>query len=99
MAYADVDTAFRAARASGDVYGRCEAAMVRRALVRQPSVVNADDQREIRVIAQIINGSYPPAWVRTFMSLLDTAGQLANPTDGQLDTQAGTLFSRLVSAV
>jgi hypothetical protein len=96
MAYADVDTAFRATRASGDTYGRCEAALVRRAVTRIPSVTGSDDQREWLVCQAIIDGTFPASWVRLFMSLLDTAGQLAAPTDANLDTQASTVFDRII---
>ena len=95
MAYTDVDTASRAARVSGDLTGRIEAAMLRRAVTRIPSVVAAEDQREWSVCQQILDGTAPAAWVRLVMSLLDSAGQLASPTDAQIDTQTATAFDRL----
>ena len=96
MAYLDVDTAFRAVRASGDTYGRIEAGMVRRAMVRIPAVLGTDDQREWKVCQAIVDGSYPASWVKVVMSLMDTAGQLATFTDAQLDTQMATAFSRMI---
>lgn len=96
MAYTDVDTAFNAVRASGDLRGRIEAAMARRAITRIPTVAATDDQREWTVCQAVIDGTFPSSWVRIVMSLLDTAGQLTNPTDAQLDTQMATAFSRFI---
>lgn len=95
MAYADVDTAFLATKAAGDLKGKIEAAMVRRAVTRLPTVVASDDQRELAVCRAVLDGTYPASWVRLVMSLLDTAGQLTNPTDAQIDAQMATAFARL----
>ena len=95
MAYADVDTAFSAAKTAGDLKGRIVAAMVRRAVTRLPTVANGDDQRELAVCRAVLDGTFPDDWVRLTMSLLDTAGQLASPTDAQLDSQIATAFARL----
>ena len=98
MAYADVDTAFSAAKAAGDLKGRIEASMTRRAVTRLPAVVAADDQRELAVCRAVLDGTYPSSWVRLVLSLLDTAGQLASQTDAQIDTQMATAFDRLLKS-
>lgn len=98
MAYTDVDTAFLATKAAGDLKGRIEAGMVRRATTRLPTVVANDDQRELAICRSILDGSYPASWVRLVLSLLDVAGQLANPTDAQIDTQMATAFDRLLKS-
>lgn len=98
MAYADVDTAFAAAKTAGDLKGRIEAGMTRRAVTRLPAVVAADDQRELAVCRAILDGAFPQSWVRLVMSLLDTAGQLTTPTDAQIDTQMATAFDRLLKS-
>lgn len=95
MAYTDVDVAFSAAKTAGDLKGRIEAAMVRRAVTRLPTVVSTDDQRELAVCRAVLNGTASDGWVRLVMSLLDTAGQLSSPTDAQIDTQMATAFARL----
>ena len=95
MAYTDVDIAFRATRASGDLYGRIEAGLLRRALTRIPAVTGSDDQREWLVCQQIVDGAYPASWVKMTMGLLDVAGQLASATDANIDTQAAQVFDRL----
>lgn len=97
MAYTDVDTALKAVRAAGDLYGRIEAAMARRAITRITQILATDDQREWSVCVAVIDGTYPTSWIRIVMSLLDTASQLASPTDAQLDTQLATAFSRFIS--
>ncbi len=98
MAYTDVDTAFLATKAAGDLRGRIEAAMVRRAITRTPAVVAADDQKELAVLRTVIDGSYPSSWVRLVLSLLDTAGQLSAPTDAQIDSQVSTAFDRFLKS-
>ena len=95
MAYTDVATAFLATTTPGDLTGRIEVAMVRRAVTRLPTVVSTDDQRELAVCRAILDGTYPQSWVRLVMSLLDIAGQLTAPTDAQIDTQMATAFARL----
>ena len=69
--------------------------MVRRAVVRVPAVVSAEDQREWSVCQSVVDGTAPPAWVRLVMSLLDTSGQLVSPTDAQIDSQVAIAFDRL----
>jgi hypothetical protein len=96
MAYTDVDVAFLATKASGDLRGRVEAAMVRRAITRTPTVVTNDDQKELAIMRAIVDGSYPASWVRLVLSLLDTAGQLASPTDANIDSQVATAFDRFL---
>jgi len=83
-------------RAAGDLTGRIEAGMVRRAMTRIPAVTSLDDQREWKVCQAIVDGSYPTQWIKVVMSLLDTAGQLSSPTDANLDTQMATAFSRFI---
>lgn len=95
MAYADVDTAYQAARVAGDLKGRIEAAMVRRAVTRIPTVVASDDQREFSVCQSIVDGTAPAAWTRLVLMLLDNASQLSNPTDAQIDTQVATAIDRV----
>lgn len=96
MAYTDVDVAFLATKAAGDLRGRVEAALVRRAITRIPAVVAADDQKELAAHRSILDGTYPQSWVKLMLSLLDTAAQLSNPTDAQLDTQAATALDRIL---
>ena len=96
MAYADVDTAFLATKANGDLKGRVEAALLRRAITRIPAVVTADDQKELAAHRAIIDGSFPQSWVKLVISLLDTAGQLAAPTDTQIDSQCATALDRIL---
>jgi hypothetical protein len=68
MAYVDVDTAFSSAKTPGDLKGRIEAAMVRRAVTRLPTVANGDDQRELAVCRAVLDGTFPDDWVRLTMS-------------------------------
>tara|TARA_R110000868_G_scaffold232885_1_gene486531 strand:+ start:70 stop:372 length:303 start_codon:yes stop_codon:yes gene_type:complete len=96
MAYLDVDAAYLAAKTPGDLKGRIEGALVRRAVTRIPAVVAADDQKELAAHRAIIDGSYPASWVKLMLSLLDTAAQLSSPTDAQLDTQAATALDRIL---
>lgn len=98
MAYADVDNVAQAARAAGDIKGRIRAAFIRRAIVRMPTWVAADDQRERAVAQAVLDGSAPAEWTTVVLSLLDTAGQLANPTDAQLDTQMATAWDRIIKS-
>jgi hypothetical protein len=96
MAYTDVDTAFLATKASGDLKGRVEAALLRRAITRIPSVVANDDQKELAAHRAIVDGSYPQSWVKLVVSLLDTANQLAAPTDANIDAQCATALDRIL---
>lgn len=97
MAYTDVDTAAQANRVAGDIKGRIRAAYIRRAITRMPAIIAADDQRELRVAQAVLDGTAPAEWTTVLLSLLDTAGQLASPTDAQLDTQAATAWARIIA--
>lgn len=98
MAYDAADTAAQAARVAGDLKGRIRMALIRRAIVRMPAIVAADDQKERSIAQQVLDGTAPPEWTTVMISLLDTAGQLASPTDAQLDTQAATAWDRLIKS-
>lgn len=98
MAYTDVDTAAQANRVAGDLRGRIRAAYIRRAITRMPNWVAADDQRERAVAQAVLDGSAPAEWTTVVLSLLDTAGQLASPTDAQLDTQMATAWDRIIKS-
>lgn len=96
MAYADVDTAARATRASGDLLGRIGVALLRKAYTT--TVAQEGDQRENNVIRQVVSGTYPAAWTTAVLYALDTSGQLAAPTDAQINTAVGTAWAKIVMA-
>lgn len=63
--------------------------LVKQAGIRSGIVKNgaADlDQRELAVCKAVINGTMPDAWVTIVLIELDIAGQIAAPTDTQIDT-------------
>ena len=94
MGYAEIDTAYRAARSSGDLAGKITAALFRKATGRV--VAAGDDQRELRVINAVFSGTYPATWVLAVMERLDNAGTLATGTDAQVDTAVTAVWNRLV---
>ena len=98
MAYADVHTITVATRVGGDLPGRIEAGLIRRATVRLPAVVASDDQRELAVIRTVLDGNVPAAWVTLTLSLLDVAGQLSAPSDAQIDAQLATAWDRITKS-
>ena len=98
MAYADVDTAFRAARADGDRRGRVEVAFLRKAITRLGAISPTDDQREYAVARAVVDGAIPDAWIKLVFGLLDVANQLTAPTDAQLNTQVDTAWAKLAVA-
>lgn len=98
MAYADIDTAFSAAKTAGDLKGKIATAFIRRALVRLGAVGNNEDQREANVCRQVVAGTYPQAWLLMAMDRLDFASVLANPTDAQVDTAVVQSWTRIISA-
>ena len=98
MAYADIDTAFSAAKTAGDLKGKIAAAFVRRSVARLAAVGNNEDQREANVCRQVVAGTYPQAWLLMVMERLDNTGNLAAPTDAQVDTAVGAAWARIISA-
>lgn len=58
----------------------------KQAFVRAGATANASDQRERIVCDRIINGTMPTTWVDAVLIELDIAGQIASPTDAQIDT-------------
>lgn len=98
MAYADVDTAFRAVRADGDRRGRVEVAFLRKAITRLGAIAANDDQREYAIARAVVDGTVPDTWIKLVFGLLDQANQLAAPTDAQLNTQVDTAWTKLATA-
>lgn len=97
MAYADVDTAFRAARTNGDVRGKIETAFQRRAWTRLTAVANNEDQREANLCRAIASGAYPDSYVLIVLDRLDVAGKLATQTDAEVDTAVTQAWTRLIA--
>jgi hypothetical protein len=98
MAYVDTATLAAAPRVAGDLHGRIEVALLRRATTRIPTVVDNDDQREMGVIRTVIDGNIPAAWVTLALSLLDVAGLLTAPTDAQIDAEVVTAWNRIIKS-
>lgn len=98
MSYAAIDTAAKATRSAGDLLGRIEVAFVKKAIVRAGAIGGNDDGRERGVIAAVMDGGYPDSWKLTVLGLLDIAGQLASPTDAQIDTQVDTAWLRFTQS-
>ena len=98
MAYVDTATLAAAPRVGGDLHGRIEVALLRRATTRIPTVVNNDDQREMGVIRTVIDGAIPAAWVTLALSLLDVAGLLTAPTDAEIDNEVQTAWNRIIKS-
>ena len=98
MAYADIDTAFSAAKTAGDLKGKIAAAFVRRSVARLGSIANAEDQKEANVCRQVVAASYPQAWLLMVMERLDNTSTLSNPTDAQIDTAVAAAWARIISA-
>lgn len=92
MAYTDIATA----KADATLRARIDVALEKRALARAIAVANAEDQRELKVLGPIVDGTAPAAWVDDVVTHLDTLGTLANPTDAQLDTAAAQVIARLL---
>ena len=98
MSYATVDTASRATRASGDLIGQIGVAMLKRAGVRISALADSGDQKETGVCRSILDGSAPTQWTTIVLVLLDVAGQLATPTDAQVDTQVAAAFAYFIKS-
>lgn len=98
MTYAAVDTAARAARASGDLLGRVGVALVKQAATRISAIATTDDQREYQVARAIIEGTAPTAWTTIVLEVLDINGVLANPTDAQIDTAVVTAWAYFIKS-
>lgn len=98
MAYADVDIAFRSLRADGDRRGKIEAAMLKKAVTRLGAILSTEDQREYLIARMVVDGGMPDAWVKLVLGMLDIAGQLALPTDLQIDTQVNAAWLKLTTA-
>ena len=98
MSYTAIDTAAGATRAPGDLLGRIEVAMVKKAGLRAAAIVDGEDQREFSVCRAILDGTGPESWVTIVLVVLDTSGQLANPTDAQLDTAVNTSWAYFIKS-
>lgn len=98
MAYADIDTAFSAAKTAGDLKGKIAASLTRRAFTRLGAVGNNEDQREANVCRQVVAGAYPQAWLLLVMERLDSGSALAAPTDAQVDTAVASAWARIIPA-
>jgi hypothetical protein len=98
MGYVDTAALAAAPRVAGDLCGRIEIAFLRRANTRINTVVNNDDQREMGVIRNVVDGNIPASWVTLTLSLLDAAGNLTAPTDAQIDTEVVTAWNRIVKS-
>jgi len=98
MPYADIHTLVAAPRTGGDLPGRIEAGLIRRATVRLPAVVGSDDQRELAVIRTVLDGNVPASWVTLTLSLLDVTGNLSAPSDAQIDAQLVTAWDRITKS-
>lgn len=92
MAYTDIVTA----KADATLRARLDVAFEKRALTRAIAVSNAEDQRELKVLGPILDGSAPAAWVDDVCVHLDTLGTLTNPTDAQIDTAVSQVIARLL---
>lgn len=98
MTYALVDTAARAARASGDVLGQIQIAMLKRAGVRISALADVNDQKESPVCRAILDGTAPATWTTIVLVLLDIAGTLATHTDAEVDAQVTAAFTYFIKS-
>lgn len=98
MAYTEVHTMTFAARAAGDVRGRVEMALIKKAGIRSTEITSDDDQREKRVCLTLLDGVAPVQWTTAVLIALDIAGQLTNPTPAQVDTAVNTAWTYLTSS-
>lgn len=99
MTYAAVDTAYRAARANGDVVGQIELAMLKMAGLRIAAIQPADDQRETQVCRAILDAATPPlTWVKIALIVLDVQGKLATRTDAEVDLAMTTAWGYFIKS-
>jgi hypothetical protein len=98
MTYSAVDTAAQATRAAGDLLGRVEVALIKKAAVAIAALTDAADQREKGVCQSVLDGSRPGSWVTIVLEVLDIAGALTDPTDTQLDTAVTTAWSYFIKS-
>jgi hypothetical protein len=98
MAYADIDTAFSAAKTAGDLKGKIAASFVRRSVARLAAVGNNEDQREAALCRRITGAGASPTDVLVVLERLDNAATLTNPTDAQIDTSLNQAWNRLTAA-
>ncbi len=94
MAYSDAHTAIVATETAGSLRGRIEVALISKAYGRTPQP--SEDQKEMPLCRAVIDGTYPAGWVDMVMMRLDTLGQLAAPTDAQIDTATNAVWTRLI---
>jgi hypothetical protein len=98
MAYVDVHTMVFGARSAGDVRGRVEVALLRKAALVAQGLVNLDDQRQKAVCRTILDNQTPTSWVTAVLIALDSSAQLATPSDAQVDTATNTAWTYITSA-
>lgn len=98
MTYTAVHTAAIATRTAGDVRGRAEIALLKKAAVRLPIILNLEDQRERKVCQAIIDGTPPTQWSLAVLVVLDLNGVLGNPTDVQVDAAVDTAWTYITAA-
>ena len=98
MTYAVVDIAARATRASGDVLGQIQIAMLKRAGIRISALADVNDQKESPVCRSILDGSAPATWTTIVLVLLDIAGTLTTHTDAEVDTAVTASFTYFIKS-
>lgn len=92
MTYTAVDTAVLATRAAGDVKGRVDIALVKKAAV-QALAIGTTDKLEAGICRAVLDGGMPASWPKIVLEVLDINGVLANPTDAQVDTAVDTAWT------
>lgn len=98
MTYVNVHTATFAEPAAGDVPGRVGIGLLRKAATRLPEIANSEDQRERAACKRVLDGETPDSWVTAVLIVLDLTGNLANPSDAQVDTAVNTAWTYIISA-
>lgn len=98
MTYTAVHTQALATRTAGDVRGRVEVGLLKKAATRLAVIANAEDQRERRVCQTILDGTPPAQWSLAVLVVLDLNSQLANPSDAQVDAAVDTAWTYITAS-
>lgn len=102
MAFTDIHTMTFAVRSAGDVRGRVEVSLLRKAGIRADALRQTGgataDQRELFVARTILDGAPPVQWVTAVLIFLDASGQLSNPTDAQVNTAVDSAWTYLTAS-
>jgi hypothetical protein len=100
VAYTDVDQVIQATRVAGDIVGRIDVALLQQAVTRMTQLTTdgTDPLKERLVIHTVFQGDVPKAWRVIVLRLLDLAGQLAAPSDANINTQTVAAWGHIVNA-